>query len=404
MRMIKEMTLAEAIPEREIIRYMPNLSFIPDETVAMWLDAEYFNNHSGNKQISPIVERWLEYPPYSDPEYEYSLNTELAMLIANRYRYKWEQLFKQYSSLETLDLLKNISLVDQTTHGKTVTNSSTDTLQKTGTETETTMLDEMRTESYDSENPRKTSRSITGSFTDSTNETSTRSGTEEVVESFPTERKSTKKTTGGYSDEDTITNTRSGSQKVTDKGGTETSVYGFNSSVPVPSQIVAPEDSALGTTSETTFGVEGLKDAHSGTITRTYNPITGLVEETSESGQRKTATTYGQDGLQDSLTSGKTRTYNNYHDDITESGEKSLNITYGADGKTIETSFDNRRDVHSISGTVANSGTDKQTQEGYNYKSLIDEYFALFTGAEYINFMEIVYSDMDEILTCPYYV
>ncbi len=404
MRTIKEMTLSEAIPTRELFLYMPPLQFIPDSTVAMWLDAEYFNNRSGSKQISPLVERWLEYPPYDDPEVEYYLNVELGKLIVNRYRYKWEQLFQQYSSLETLDLLKNISLVDQTIHGKTVTNNSSDTLQKSGTETETTRLDETRTESYDSQNPRKSSRTITGRYTDSTNETATRSGTEEVLESFPTERKSTKKTTGGYSDSDTITNTRSGSQKVTDKGGTETSVYGFNSSNPVPSQIVAPEDSVLGTTSETTFGQEGLKDAHSGAITRAYDPVTGLVEETSETGQRKTATTYGQDGLKDSLSSGTTRSYDNYRDEVTESGEKFLNISYGDNGKTIETSFDSRRDVRIITGTSANSGTDKQTQEGYNYKSLIDEYFALFAGAEYINFMEIVYSDVDEILTCPYFV
>lgn len=404
MRTIAEMTLAEAIPTRELFLYMPPLEFIPDSTVAMWLDAEYFNNRSGSKQISPLVERWLEYPSYDDPEVEYSLNVELGKLIVNRYRYKWEQLFRQYSSLETLDLLKNISLVDQTNHGKTVTNNTTDTLQKSGTETETTNLDETRTESYNSQNPRKSTRTITGKYTDATDETATRSGTEEVLESFPTERKSTKKTTGGYSDSDTITNTRSGSQKVTDRGGTETSVYGFNSNIPVPSQIVAPEDSELGTTSETTFGQEGLKDAHSGAITRAYDPVTGLVEETSETGQRKTATTYGQDGLQDSLQSGTTRTYDNYKDEVTESGEKSLNISYGANGKTIETSFDNRRDIHTVTGSAVNSGIDKQTQDGYNYKSLVDEYFALFAGAEYINFMEIVYSDVDEILTCPYFV
>ncbi len=400
MRLTKEMTLTEAITSESIFPYMTGLSFIPDATIASYLDAEYFYNRSGTKQASPMVERWAfrgELPGHV-------LEIDLAAVITNRYGAKWNQLFTQYSRLSTLDLLKNISLVNQTTHGKTVTSNSTDTLQKYGTETETTMLDETRTESYDSNNPRKTSRSISGKYTDTTNETSTRSGTEEVLESFPTDRKTTKTTTGGYSDTDTITNTRSGSQKTTDKGGTETSVYGFNSSTPVPSQIVAPEDSTLGVTSELTFGEQGLKDTHSGAITRSYNPETGLVEETSETGQRKTAKTFGQDGLQDALESGTTRTYDNYKDEITETGEKTLAISYGNNGKVIETAFDNRRDARTVSDTTVNSGTDTETQDGYNYKSLVDEYFALFTGAEYINFLEIVYSDIDEILTCPYYV
>lgn len=400
MRLTKEMTLSEAVTSESIFLYMTGLSFIPDATVASYLDAEYFNNRSGTKQASPLVERWA----FREELPGNVLETDLAAVITNRYGVKWNQLFTQYSKLSTLDLLKNISLVNQTTHGKTVTSNSTDTLQKYGTETETTMLDETRTERYDSNNPRKTSRTITGKYTDTTNETSTRSGTEEVLESFPTDRKTTKTTTGGYSDTDTITNTRSGSQKTTDKGGTETSVYGFNSSVPVPSQIVAPEDSTLGVTSELTYGEQGLKDTHSGAITRSYNPETGLVEETSETGQRKTAKTYGQDGLQDALESGTTRTYDNYKDEITDTGEKTLAISYGNNGKVIETAFDNRRDARTLSDTTVNSGTDTETQDGYNYKSLIDEYFALFTGAEYINFLETVYSDIDEILTCPYYV
>lgn len=400
MRLTKLISLTEAIPSESIFQSMSGLSFIPDSTVASYLDAEYFLNRSGTKQASPLVERWIdrEFPAGK------TLEGELAALITNRYSFKWNQLFRQYSSLGTLDLLKNISLVNQTNYGKSVVTTGSDTLVKSGSETETTKMDETKTESYDSLNPRKSSRSISGKYTDATNEIATRSGTEEILESFPTDRKSTKRTTGGYSDTDTITNTRSGSQLVTDKGSTETSVYGFNSSSPVPSQIVGPEDSTLGTTSETTFGQEGLKDAHSGSITRSYNPETGLVEETSESGQRKTATTYGQDGLKDSLNSGTTRTYDNYKDEVIESGQKTLSTSYGIDGKTVELSFDNRRDSRNTSESVANSGSDSETQSGYKYDSLVDEYLTLFAGAEYLDFLDIVFNDVDEILTCPFYV
>lgn len=399
MRVMAEIPLTKAIPSERIFTYMSGVSFIPSPFVAEYLDDEYFANISGNKQASPLVEK-LSARTWNEGE----LETRLASIILNRYSVKWQQLFNRFADLETLNLLNNINVVKEIEHGKISSKQGSDTLSKLGTETETVKLDETRTESYSPLNPRKSSRTITGKYTDATDETATRSGTEEVLESFPTERKSIKKTTGGYSDTDTITNTRSGSQKTTDKGGTETSVYGFNSSSPVPSQIVAPEDSTLGTTSELTYGQEGLIDAHSGSITRAYNPVTGLVEETSETGQRKTATTYGQDGLQDSLTSGTTRTYDNYKDEITESGEKTLSTSYGQNGKTVETSFDGRQDSHSISETVTNSGTDTETETGYKYDSLVTEYMTLFTSGEYMDFLAIVYNDCDEILTCPYYV
>lgn len=399
MRLTTEIPLVKAIPSERIFSYMSNVSFIPSPFVAEYLDDEYFVNISGNKQASPLVEK-LSARTWNEGE----LETRLANIILNRYSVKWQQLFDRFADLETLNLLNNINIVKEIKHGKISSTQGSDVLSKSGTETETTMLDETKTESYNPLNPRKSSRAISGKYTDSTNETATRSGTEEVLESFPTERKSTKKTSGSYSDSDTITNTRSGSQKTTDKGGTETSVYGFNSSNPVPSQIVAPEDSTLGTTSELTFGQEGLIDAHSGAITRTYDPVTGLIEETSETGQRKTATTYGQDGLQDSLQSGTTRTYDNYKDEITESGEKTLSTSYGQNGKTVEMSFDGRQDSRSISETVSNSGKDTETETGYKYDSLIAEYLTLFASGEYMDFLSIIYSDCDEILTCPYYV
>lgn len=399
MRLMTEIPLVKAIPSERIFSYMSNVSFIPSPFVAEYLDDEYFANISGNKQASPLVEK-LSARVWDEGE----LETRLANIILNRYQVKWQQLFDRFADLGTLNLLNNINVVKEIKHGKISSTQGSDILSKSGIETETTMLDETKTEAYNPLNPRKSSRSISGKYTDSTNETATRSGTEEVLESFPTERKSTKKTSGGYSDTDTITNTRSGSQKTTDKGGTETSVYGFNSSNPVPSQIVAPEDSTLGTTSELTFGQDGLRDAHSGAITRSYDPVTGLIEETSETGQRKTATTYGQDGLQDSLTSGTTRTYDNYKDEVTETGEKTLTTSYGQNGRTVETSFDGRQDSHSVSETVSNSGKDTETETGYKYDSLITEYLTLFTSGEYMDFLAIVYSDCDEILTCPYYV
>ena len=264
------------------------------------------------------------------------------------------------------------------------------------------MLDETKTESYDSNNPRKTSRAITGKYTDSTSEESVRSGTEETLESFPESRKSAKVTTGSYSDADTITNTRTGSQLVTDKGATTASVFGFNSSTAVPASKSEPSD-ASGLTTETTYGQTGLKDTHSGAITRTYG-TNGLKEETSESGQRKLATTYGQDGLTDSLSSDKTRTYENYKDETTESGSKTLSTSYGQNGKTSELQFNNRSDARTTSGTSTDSGTDAVKSIGMNLRRLTDKYDILqllYTNDTIHKFFELVFADIDSVLALP---
>lgn len=385
-------SLSEAIPNEDIFAHMVSagLSFIPSATVADYLDSEYFANCSGTKQASPLVEKWSGQP---------DCEQKLAAMIVNRYRAKWEGLFRQYSNLSTLNLLNNISLTKSTTYGKSNTTSTSNTLTKSGSEVNTLNGEQVTDETFP--DARKSTRKITGGWEGTDNATNTRTGTEETTESFPTERKSSKSTTGGYSDADTTKNTRTGSQLVTEKGDTLASVYGFNSSSPVPSTKSGPADSQTGTTSETTYGQNGLIDERSGSISRTYS---NFKEETTESGSKKLAVTYGQDGLVDQTDSTNSRTYNNYQDELTESGSRRTRVSYGQGGKTDTLSFNNRSDSNSGSSTSTDSGTDSATEQGYNYKSLIDEYLAIFCSAEYMDFIAIVYADCDEVLTCPFYV
>lgn len=394
--------LTEALPTNQIFAYMINssLAFIPDASTASYLDDEYFYNHSGNKQASPLLEHYAGLVNQTESQ----IASRLAAIILNRYSHKWNQLFQQYASLSTLSLLDNINITRETDYGKSVTDTSSSTLTHTGTESETVHLDESRTESYNPNNPRKSSRTITGKYTDTQNSTSTRTGTEETTESFPSPRKSTRTTTGSYSDADTVTNTRTGSTLQTDKGDMQTSVFGFNSSTPSPSSLSGPANASTGVTTETTYGQNGLRDAHSGAVTRSYDANNPLKEELLEEGSRKTATTFGQDGLVDQTSAGTTRTYDNYHDDVTESGEKTLHTTYGQDGRRTDKTFTNRSDTTSELSTSVSSGSDVSTESGYRYDSLIDEYMKLFMSAEYLDFLANVFDDCDEILTCPYFV
>lgn len=386
--------LRDIITDEQIFAYMQNLLFIPSPTIASLLDLEYFNNRSGNKQASPLVENLSDRSDW--------LST-LATIVTNRYRAKWEAMFRQYASLETLNLLHNIDIERSTVYGHKIDRDADNSLAKTGSETYTLKGSVTQTESSSSNNPYKERRTIMGGYTDADTTAVTRTGAQETTESFPEPRKSAKVTTGGYSDTDTVTNTRTGLEKVTEKGDTTSSVYGFNSSNPVPSSKVGPSDSSLGTTSETSYGENGLKDTHSGAITRAYGD-TGLKEETTETGQRKTATSFGQNGLKDEHSGSVQRTYNNYVDETSVSGSKTSTTDYGTNGKTNELSFDSRSDNTTIDETVTHYGTDTVTETGYRYNSLIAEYSSIFESADMFDFLDVVYNDVDKILTCPYYV
>lgn len=388
--------LEEVIESHQIFASMVslNVSFIPDASVAEYLDLEYFYNRSGRKVAAPLVARMSD---------ENNFVAKLAKIIVNRFGVKWEQYFDRYSDLATLNLLNNINVKTETAYASGLTRSGSDTLTKDGSETETIKMTETHTEAYDALNPRKSSRAITGAYTDTTNSVSTRTGTEEILETFPQDRKSTKNTTGGYADADTITSTRTGSQKVTEKGDTSTSTFGFNSSTAVPASLTGPADSTNGLSTETTYGNNGLIDAHSGSITRTYNQF---KEETTESGSKKTATTFGQDGLADTTAGGTTRTYNNYKDEVTETGSKTTSVSYGNDGRTKVTAYDERSDSRTTSSSESHTGKDTVTESGYRYRrdELVQEYLSLFSSDKMIDFLEIVYSDVDSVLTCPIFM
>lgn len=385
--------LKEAIPSLDLFANMTSLSFIPDATVAAQLDLEYFFNHSGTKEASPLTERYID-----DPE----ISTKLAGVILNRYRVKWENLFRSYSSLSTLDLLKNISLTSQTTYGKQISKDADNYTSKSGSETWTLRGTVTETTSSSSNNPYTMEKTISGSYKDTSDRSNAHRGTQEVLEEYPQSRRSEKTTTGGYKDTDTTATARTGAQKTTDKGGMTSSVYGYNSSSAVPASISAPSDPTLGTTSELEYVGNGIVDTRSGNIHREYDSG-GLIESTVESGSTKVSTSFGIDGITDTESGGVERTYTNYRESTTQTGSRSTSTDYGS-GKTNELSFTNRRDSVSVDETEIQSGSDVTTQSGYKLNSLLSEYLGLFMSAEYIDFLSIVYDDCDEVLTCPFYV
>lgn len=386
--------LIEAIPSADVFTHMTSLSFIPDATVASYLNMEYFYNHSGTKEASPLTERFVD-----DDE----ISLKLANIILNRYSTKWESLFRQYASLSTLNLLDNINTVATTEYGKEVGKEGSNTLTKSGSEQWTLRGTVTETVSSDSRDPYKSEMTISGKYKDTSDRSNAHKGAQEVLEEYPEQRKSEKTTTGGYKDTDSTAIARTGAQKTTEKGGTTSYVYGYNSSTAVPSSAVAPSDTSIGTTSELEYLGTGVIDSHSGNIHREYDE-NGLKESTVESGKTKVTTSFGENGITDTESGGVERTYTDYKESTVQTGSRTTQTDYGNAGKTNELSFTERSDDTSYDETVTTSGTDSVSTSGYKYDSLVSEYVALFMSADFIDFLTIVYNDCDEVLTCPFYV
>lgn len=381
--------------ENGIFNYLLSFSWNSSPDIHFALNSEYYYNRSGRKLASPLVLRMLD-------DESGTLVTKdlerLALIITARYSAKWNKLWAEYVS--EVGLFDNLNVTQKLNHGHTIHEEGDRDLTKSGEESSTRKGTETRDESYPE--TRKSTRMITGAYTDTTNMSNTRTGTHEILESYPEARKSSKAITGSYKDTDTTANTRTGKETVTDKGDTSTTAFGFNSSTGVKVQKVGP-DTSSGTTTETDYG-EGVKDTRSGDVTRSY---TDYKEEVTESGQTKTATSYGADGLKDSQSGGVTRTYNNYKDEVEETGKRRTEISYGTAGIVDKISFADRKDSNHIDVTTGHTGIDTTTITGYNIRRLSDKInvlTAMYENPLINNFFEIVYRDIDDILTCPIFM
>ena len=401
------MALEDAFPDylsgHGIFDALSGYDWIPDSSTALALNTEYYLGRSGRKLASPLVSRMVG---TVSGTLDNSAVTLLGKIISTRFRPKWDKIWDDLSS--TLSVFANVDYKETVKYGHKVDTDASNARTKSGTETHTLDGEQNVEESFPDNNGRVQTRTITGGWKDTDTTSRTRTGTETATESFPDAngRVVEKVTTGGWSDTDATANVRTGVQKVTDKGDTLDSVYGFNSSNAVPSARTGPADSSVGITQETDYGVNGIRDQKSGAITRAYTG-TGLNEKSTETGSKRLETSYGVNGVKDENAGDMTRLYQNYSDTLSETGRKLTVTSYGDSGKTDTLSFSNRSDGETIDETVTHSGTDETTVKGVNIKRLTDKLDILkemYENPRLFDFMEIVYSDIDSVLTCPIFV
>lgn len=313
--------------------------WLPDTSAKLSCNMDYYLNRSGRKMAAPLVARYVN--PVTGA-LDSSAIEKLAHIITMRFGVKWNRIWKEFSSKSSF--INNVETTVTVGYGKSVSRLTTDNLTKNGSEKDTVKMEETVEDDYTGQTPRTTTRTITGSYTD---------------------------TTEG-------TDTRTGSQKVTDKGALQDSVYGFNSSMAVPSSTHGPANEQVGTTQETTYG-DGTEGS-------------GLIDST------KTSTT---------RVYGNSETGAVYTDSVSETGKKKTTTSYGSNGKTIEKSFANRKDARTGTNNETQSGEDTTSESGYRYNRATDKLAmirALFNDPSINDFFEVVYADIDSVLTCPVFV
>ena len=230
-----------------------------DENISVSLDLEYYGNISGEKYISPLVEK-VKSGETLTPAEKGLIATSIMAIYGRNWGKLWDTLEFEYNPIE------NYSMTEIMTNDETVmeygkTHSRTDNLShnKTGTETDTPNTTETRTDNL------TVGASTSETVTPNTTETTTPNLTNNVNNSVFGFNSSSAVNTGASS------TTETGSTTIT-KTGTE-SKSGSKSETNTGTQTLAKTgtDQREYNTHETDTGTVNDSDGGHDTHTRNYN-------------------------------------------------------------------------------------------------------------------------------------
>ena len=162
-----------AITGQGIFNAMNTIETLPFPVSPLIMDIEYFGNVSGNKIVSPLIDRFV-----TNDEISPSQITTLSNIIISMYYERWEKLYStfelEYNPIENYNMEETMT-DDETVHeyGKTTQRTDNLTHAKTGTETETDNLQEQRTDNLSSQRTDNLSKSVDRDVTETHNTTDT---------------------------------------------------------------------------------------------------------------------------------------------------------------------------------------------------------------------------------------
>lgn len=325
-----------------------------------FLGMEYFYNHSGDKFLSPMLERLFDKTSNKwDANIYTGLNSTILEyvtdIIANHYGLKWSQIYealiKEYNPLENYNMKET---------------RTPDLTHETVYDTETNSSDSMTREKSDNLSDSKSSSGSTSKSLNVEDSKSTTNSEEKTVNYEDSKSGSGSETTSKELNEDeSITksgeksSSKSGSEQYTKDIDTEENVessssngvYGFNSVVAVPSE--EGEASSKGTR-------KGTFEDFDGTTGETVNED---VEESTS-------------GLK--TTSGSDSTTKSEEETLTREG------TEGTESSMSETTSHNEEESNSVSSsdTVTHEGSEEESMSNTGSSSKTGKDVTTETGTE----------------------
>ena len=301
------------------------------------LDLAYFGNNSGDKIISPLVEKLLVNGTLPEENLN-KLASAIYTLNIDNWSRLWLALQEEYDPLQNYNGNETRTTTNKLTGTDTIASSGADTVSSTLSNSN------VKTGAINVEDSGVDSIASSGSDTisDTTSNSVTKSGSVEVKDSGSDSIASSGSDSTNKSSTGSVT--KSGSQKVADSGsdslshsgsGSETisgsktessdgssSVYGFNSGSAVPSDTTN-QDVTTNYNNVKTDRTDTLNDTTSyGKVeTTSYNNLTD-----SQSSQNSSETTYGKT---DTTSYGKKEKTSFDSITDTQSGQNSTETTYG---------------------------------------------------------------------------
>ena len=354
------------------------------------LDLEYHGNVSGNKIISPLLEKTL----YEN--YDFMLS-EYAGVIYSLFGAKWGKLWNtmnlEYNPIENYrmtEIMTDDETVNQ--YGKTITRTDNLTHAKTGTEQNAPNITDTRTDdlTHTKTGTEQNALNITDTRTD--NLTHAKTGTEQNSISITDTRTDNLIHSKTGTEQETPNITETTTPNLTTAGNN--AVYGFNS------------NSAVDTDETTTTATGTNTVTKTGTDTTTYNTQdteTGTQTNQKAGTETKTYNTEDADtGTQITRKSGtETKTYNT---EDADTGTQTIRKT-GTDTTTYNTTESDRG-----TQTNAETGTDSHTR---NYELTRSGNIGVTTSQQMIEaerqllmwdyFHTVVFPDIDRVLTIQIY-
>lgn len=162
-----------ALTGQGIFGAMNEIETLPFPVTPLIMDIEYFGNVSGNKIVSPLIDRIV-----TNDEITTAQITTLSNIIISMYYERWGKLYStfelEYNPIENYNM-EEIMTDDETVHeyGKTLQRRDNLTHAKTGTETETDNLQEQRADNLTSQRTDNLTKSIDRDVTETRNTTDT---------------------------------------------------------------------------------------------------------------------------------------------------------------------------------------------------------------------------------------